>query len=122
MSLIKCNICGAEKPNGRSMHGHINRCHYDEYKAAGFDMEKLTTGYRRKSQGARNHGKSENRKDEKHMSINNDLKNERPKNLRLLNKNNPEELAAYNEGYRYLDPDEMIAYTREEVKEEGWIQ
>ena len=55
------------------------------------------------------------------MSQKDNLKNDRPKNLRLLNKSNKEELAAYNEGYRYLDPDEMIAYTTAEVKEEGWI-
>lgn len=121
MSSIKCNLCGTEKPDGRTMHGHLNRMHYDEYKAAGFDMEKLTTGYIRKTQEERNHKKRSAGKENKPMPQKDDLKNDRPKNLRLLNKANREELAAYNEGYRYLDPDEMIAYTKKEVEEEGWI-
>jgi hypothetical protein len=97
--------------------------HYDEYKAAGFDMEKLTTGYVRKTQEERNHQKKKRpaEKERKPMPQKEDLKNDRPKNLRLLNKSNRHELEAYNEGYRYFDPDESIAYTRKEVEEEGWI-
>jgi hypothetical protein len=103
------------------MHGHLNRVHYDEYKATGFDMEKLTTGYVRKNQTERNNERSQERKEKRLMAYKNDLQNDRPKNLRLLNKNNQVELEAYNEGYRYFDPDTRIAYTKEEVKEEGWI-
>lgn len=121
MSSIKCNLCDIEKPDGRTMHGHLNRVHYDEYKETGFDMEKLTTGYTRKTQAERYHEKPKNRKEEKPMAQKEEFKNDRPKNLRLLNKSVPAELAAYNEGHRYLDPDEMIAYTAAEVKEEGWI-
>ena len=121
--MIRCKLCGVEKPDGRTMHGHLVRCHYDEYKNTDptFDMEQLTEGYRRKNQTERNHERSLERRDRRMAKIDNELKNDRPKNLRLLNKSNAEELAAYNEGYRYLDPDEMIAYTTAEVKEEGWI-
>lgn len=109
------------------MHGHLVRVHYDEYKETGCDMEQLTEGYRRKDQTERNQERSERsrenreRKERENMSQKEEMKNSRPKNLRLLNKSNAEELEAYNEGYRYFDPDEMIAYTREEVKEEGWV-
>lgn len=109
------------------MHGHINRQHYDQYKAAGFNMEQLTEGYKRKSQAERNNEKSgksrqnSEREEKKDMSQKEDLKNARPKNLRLLNKSSRQELDAYNEGYRYFDPDERIAYTKKEVEEEGWI-
>lgn len=99
------------------MHGHLNRSHYEEYKEHNFDMEQLTEGYTRRSP-AENHKK---RGEKKEMAEKKDLKNDKPKNLRLLNKSRPAELEAYNEGYRYLDPDEMIAYTSAEVKEEGWI-
>lgn len=125
--MIKCKLCGIEiesdgkKSAGRVMHGHLNRVHYEEYKKTGFDMEQLTEGYRRKNQTERNNERSQVRK-ERRLMPKQELKNDKPKNLRLLNKSNPEELSAYNEGYRYLDPDEMIAYTREEVKEEGWIE
>ena len=111
--MIKCQICGIEKATAREMHGHLVRVHYDEYKAKHNDMEKLTSGYvRNKKQRVRNEKMiDENEKKE--------LKNERPNGLRLLNKKNETELAAYNEGYRYTDGD--LCYTSAEVKEEGWL-
>ena len=42
MALIKCNLCGYEAADGRTIHGHMNRMHYDEYKDTGFDLEQLT--------------------------------------------------------------------------------
>ena len=42
--MIKCKICGSEQENRRQMHGHMMRNHYDQYKAAGFDMDDLTEG------------------------------------------------------------------------------
>lgn len=76
--MIKCNLCGKEFSDARKMHGHLIRSHNEEYKAAGYDMERLTEGYKRRP----------------------------PKfssSLRLLNLNDPAEAAAYDDGYRYID-------------------
>ncbi|MBE6033878.1 MAG: hypothetical protein E7222_04175 [Clostridiales bacterium] len=120
MALIKCNLCGYEAADGRTIHGHMNRMHYDEYKATGFDLEQLTEGYKRtksneyrKERMKEEMGTKETKKDT--------TTNPKPEHLRLLNKNNGAELRAYNEGYRYIDPDDEIVYTTKEVKEEGWI-
>ena len=51
----------------------------------------------------------------------NTMFNPKPEHLRLLNKNNTAELQAYNQGYRYIDPEDDIIYTTNEIKEEGWI-
>ena len=97
--MITCNFCGAIKTDGRQMHGHMMKMHPDEYAAANHDLEKVTSGYERNS-----HKKSE-----------------RPALLRLLNKLDVDEYEAWQEGFRYLDPKTMNAYTVEEVKAEGWL-
>lgn len=105
--MIKCNLCGMEKKDGRQMHGHFMKSHYQEYKAAGLDLEKVTTGYIRKIKEETETGPP--------------VKNTRPESLRLLNKNDPHELEAYELSYRYFDPENSIAYTSEEIKEKGWL-
>lgn len=110
---IKCNLCGYESENGRKMHGHLMMAHHDEYKAENYNIEKFTTGFKRKEFPA----VKVKKKPAKEIP----LIEERPINLRLLNKSKQIELDAYNEGHRYIDPDTMIAYTLEEVKEEGWL-
>lgn len=97
--MITCNICGVVKKDGRQMHGHMMKCHPEEYAAANNDLEKVTDGY------VRGFKKSV----------------KRPAGLRLLNKKDPDELEAYNEGHRYFDPKTNIAYTIEEVEKEGWL-
>lgn len=97
--MITCNICGVVKNDGRQMHGHMMKCHPDEYAAVEHDLEELTEGYERGS-----HKKAM-----------------RPAGFRLLNKKDPDELEAYEEGYRYYDPKTSIAYTIDEVKKEGWL-
>ncbi len=112
---IKCKFCGHETiDDGRIMHGHMMNNHQKEYKDANCDLEKVTTGYKRKTPKEYVEIKQKKRKEIP-------LIEERPINLRLLNKRSPVELDAYNEGYRYIDSDTMIAYTLEEVKEEGWL-
>ena len=106
---IKCNICGYESESGRQMQGHMMFYHYAQYKDADCKLEDLTTGFERKTR----HQVYVSRKKKA---------GGRPENLRLLNKNNQKELEAYNEGYFYIDPDEMEAYTVDEVKEKGWIK
>ncbi|MFV0516769.1 MAG: hypothetical protein ACK5MV_05180 [Aminipila sp.] len=118
MGLIKCKLCGYEATDGRTIHGHFMKNHYKEYKQTGCDLEKLTEGYTRTRSNVYRKKKKEDEEMAKETKI---LKNDKPQNLRLLNKSNRQELEAYNEGYRYYDPDEQIAYTTSEVKEEGWI-
>lgn len=103
--MITCNLCGIEKSDGRQMHGHMMKVHPEEYAAVNNDLEKVTEGYTRAS-------KNEPKKAEK---------TSRPDRLRLLNKYDPDELEAYNVGYRYYDPEEDMAYMPEEIKELGWM-
>lgn len=117
MALIECKLCGYEAADGRTIHGHMNRMHYEKYKATGFDLEQLTEGYTR----TKSNVYRKERIKEEMAAKKETMENQKPENLRLLNKNNAAELQAYNEGYRYIDPDDDIAYTTKEVKEEGWI-
>lgn|GEM_PF-1838294 len=112
---IKCNFCGHETiDDGRIMHGHMMNNHQKEYKEVDCDLEKVTTGYKRKPKKEYLEIRKKKKKELPLIEL-------RPINLRLLNKSKQIELDAYNEGYRYIDPDTMIAYTLEEVKEEGWL-
>jgi len=141
--VIKCKLCGVEKETAREMHGHMMRVHSDQYIASKSektrgkcDLEGFTEGYKkmpRKSrrkvrfddQNVKQNVKSKPEKKEVQLQMTEtkktELKNDRPRNFRLLNKRNQEELQAYNEGHRYIDPEDMIAYTAAEAKEEGWI-
>ncbi len=108
--MIKCLLCKKEFENGRSAHQHMNRVHYEDYQTAGFDLEKMTEGYKRRI----SHKKKSNDPDDLSFS-------ERPAGLRPLNKSNPAEYEAYISGYRFYDPDSDLAFTLEEMKEEDWI-
>ena len=124
--MITCNICGCQKATAREMHGHLVRVHYDDYmatdKGSGAEMEQLTTGYiKKKKEGKEEMAEKVTEKKRKAAVEKDPFTNDKPVKLRLLNKSNADELYAYNQGYRYLDPDEGIAYTTAEVKEEGWI-
>ena len=104
MALIKCKFCGYEATDGRVMHGHLMKNHEEEYREFGLDMEKCCTGYKRTKSNS-----------------NKRIKNaEKPAGLRLLNNSDPNELEAYNQGYRYIDAAENI-YTSAELKEMGVI-
>jgi len=105
--MITCNLCGIEKSDGRQMHGHMMKVHPEEYAAVNNDLEQVTKGYTRAV-----HREPKEKKAQAST---------RPEMLRLLNKYDPDELEAYNVGYRYYDPEEEMAYTPEEIKELRWI-
>lgn len=106
--MIKCKLCGKEFEGGRAAHQHMNRVHHPEYKEVDFDLEKVTEGYIRKR--SRFHGASKDPEG-----------NQRPAGLRPLRKTDPAEMEVYRLGYRYYDPESGLAFTIEEMQEEGWI-
>lgn len=110
--MIRCKLCGKEFEGGRSAHSHMNRMHHAEYKAADCDLEAMTEGYTRKKQ--RYNGSSKAPEKNEELS-------ERPAGLRPLRKTDPYELEAYRQGCRYYDPESGLAFTIEEMQEEGWI-
>ena len=90
------------------MHGHMMKVHPEEYAAVNNDLEKVTEGYTR---AVKNEPKEKATKT-----------STRPEQLRLLNKNDPDELKGHiTLGYRYYDPEEEMAYMPEEIKELRWI-
>jgi hypothetical protein len=113
--VIKCNFCGSEFEKGRAAHMHMMRMHYNDYKKYDCDLEKVSEGYIRKKVKSYPNAAGA-RKEEPKV-----VESDRPKRLRLLNKLNPEELEAYQAGYRYFDPESELAFTTEECQEEGWI-
>jgi len=117
--VIKCNLCGKQFEGGRSMHSHMNRLHHDEYAAAGFDLEKISTGYTRKKPKEFNKIENDDPKPDKNSSQ--QEISERPRKLRPLNMSNPDEVEVYRLGYRYYDPESGLAFSIEEMKEEGWL-
>lgn len=110
--MIKCKLCAKEFEGGRGAHQHMLRVHGEEYKAVDFDLEQLTEGYIRKKQ--RYNGSSKAAEKDEEIS-------ERPAGLRPLRKTDPYELEAYRQGCRYYDPESGLAFTIEEMQEEGWI-
>lgn len=98
MSVL-CPICGKENKDGRQLHGHLMRSHQEEYRAADFDKSKLKPGKNQKE-------KPEEKK--------------RPAGFRLLKLSDPDENAAYQAGYAYIDDEDNI-YEHDEAKKEGWV-
>lgn len=109
--MIKCNICGAEKATRREMNGHLLRCHYDEYKAAGCRQSAFTTGDPEEGGGS---------PQRKRRAARTQPASTAPAGFRLLNKNDEAEAEAYTAGYRYIDDDQMC-YDAAEAREKGWI-
>lgn len=97
-----CKICGAEKDTRRQMHGHLMRMHQDEYRQSGFVIERMVTGAAAPAQ----------KRDYKKAAL--------PSGFRALSSSDPEEAYAIDQGYDFIDAEEMI-YTAEEAKVEGWI-
>lgn len=110
--MIKCKLCPKEFEGGRGAHQHMLRVHPEEYRAADFDLEQLTEGYIRKKR--KYNGSSKAPEKDPELS-------ERPAGLRPLRKTDPDELEAYRLGYRYFDPESGLAFSIEEMQEEGWI-
>ena len=114
--MIKCNICGRIFDSGNALkdqqgaHCHLLRVHYAEYKAARFSRAALTESSGEVYQGSENQGKKVQGKREVR----------RPAGFRPLDRRVPEEAAAYNDGFRYIDDSEYV-YDRSEAKEKGWI-
>ena len=91
--MIKCNLCGKIKNTKREMHGHLIRVHEEEYRKCNLKMEYLTEYIIDPESG-------------------------KPSGLRFLNLSDREEKAMYDEGYSFIDDDDMC-YTSEEAK--GWL-
>lgn len=109
MALIKCKLCGYEAADGRTMHGHFMKCHEKEYRENDLNMELLTDGYKRNKSNT-------TKRDKKAAAVGSD----RPDGFRLLNLKDSQEAAAYKEGYRYIDNNQLV-YATDEAKEKGWI-
>lgn len=119
--MSKCLLCGKEFDNGRAMHMHMLKLHRKEYQEQDYDLKPLTEGYNRKPTRHKyrkfmeeNIMAAAEKKDRKAPKL------ARPPKLRILNKNDPDELVAYNDGYRYIDQEEFC-YTSQEVRDEGWL-
>lgn len=102
--MIKCKICGSECETRRQMHGHMMRNHYDQYKAAGFDMDDLTEGAPLRAHVAQA------------------LKDyPRPAGFRrLLSYKTISEARAIEAGYAFVDGEENL-YTEAEARAKNWI-
>lgn len=103
---MKCKLCGAEKETRRQMHGHLIRCHYDDYKRGDFLLDRFVDNA---VPLARKYRKTEDIK-----------RKERPKGFRLLRRSSEAEAAAIEAGFEFIDDDENI-YTENEARIEQWI-
>ena len=118
--MIRCNICGRVFDTGNALkdqqgaHCHLLRVHYDDYRAVRFSRMALTESSGAVYQGSEAQGKRAQGKAQGKREV------RRPAGFRPLDRSIPEELAAYNEGFRYID-DEDYVYDRNESKEKGWI-
>lgn len=118
--MIKCKICGKEFDSGdglkdqQAAHCHLLRVHYKQYQKKRFSRAAFTESsgeiYKKEERGLR---KSTKRKPEEERDT-------RPAGFRPLDRTVPEEAAAYEEGFRYVDADENV-YDRAEAREKGWI-
>ena len=116
--MIKCKICGKEFDSGdglkdqQAAHCHLLRVHYKEYQKKGFSRAAFTESsgeiYKKEEQPRRRREKRE------------PAGSPRPAGFRPLNRAVPEEAAAYEEGFRYVDAEENV-YDRNEARERGWI-
>lgn len=100
--MIYCNLCGAEKDNRRSMHGHLMARHPDKYRSVSFNMDLITTGAPLRAH------------------IASSLFEQRPALFRRLKSNYDHEAAAIEEGFCFIDGNGEL-YTEEEAAEKGWI-
>jgi hypothetical protein len=102
--MIVCNICKKEYETARQFHGHLLKTHFDDYKKSGnfdkqfYESEEVKMAEKKKK----------------------DLPPDVPEGFRLLKKTDPDEKAAFEAGYRYIDAEENV-YKHFEAKEEGWI-
>lgn len=115
--MSRCSFCGYENPDGRAMHLHMLRMHPEEYQAAGRDLEEVADGYIREQKQQR---KLDRKRQEEEMTQKKAAPEEQT-HIRPLNRRDPDEAAAYNDGFRYYDPETDVLYTAEEAKEEGLI-
>jgi len=99
--MYKCPICGNEYDSTRKIHGHMLRVHLDDYRLKGCKLENYPN-YKKPV--------SEERKE---------FVIKRPSDLRVLNRDDASEAAAYKAGYRYVSGDDC--YTSDEAKSRGWI-
>lgn len=110
---MKCPICGKDYPKGyASLHAHMMKAHMDEYRKKGCKLAAYGIDTKAKDQSAQPKPKDQ----PKGKPI---KKKEPPEDFRPLDRTDPEELAAYNEGCRYYSGG--CAYTTEECREMGWI-
>lgn len=118
--MIRCNICGRIFDSGNALkdqqgaHCHLLRVHYSEYKAVRFSRAALTESSGAVYQGSEDQGKKAQGKAQEKKVV------RRPSGFRPLDRSFPEEAAAYDEGFRYID-DEDYVYDRAEAREKGWI-
>lgn len=97
------------------MNGHLLHSHLEEYRTGGCRQSEFTSGEPEvpaKTQRKQKSAAKTQRKIPKFPKS--------PAGFRLLDRNDPDEAAAYKEGYRYIDDDE-ICYDATEAKESGWI-
>lgn len=108
---FKCPLCDKEYEKIRALHGHMLKAHVEEYRAKDCKLSNFGLIYG----GIRT---PETRK-KAEVNKGGSAGSARPSDFRILNKSNSEELAAYEEGYRFLSGGTV--YSVEEAQERGWI-
>ena len=103
---MKCKLCGAEKETRRQMHGHLMRCHYEDYARGDFLLDRFVD---KAVPLAREYRKNEDIK-----------RHERPAGFRFLCRSDETEALAIDRGFDFIDDDQNI-YTEQEARAEKWI-
>lgn len=93
---VICPLCKKEFNNNRQLHGHLMKAHTEEYRAVGFQKEKLVA-----------------------VEKCQDKKKKKPEGFRVLNTRDADEKFAFENGSDFIDAQDIL-YTFEEAKEFGW--
>lgn len=106
---MKCRLCEFETDARRSMHGHLMFYHSDDYKRAGYNLDRLTIG----APDRKNDRPAAQRKRAEKAAP-------KPAGFRLISGSSDIEKEAIKQGFIYIDAEQNI-YSAEEAKTEGWI-